>query len=610
LACGLAGLGLSLPYVHAAAPEQQTRGNASLVVKVRGLPGGVPVNVVVKGPQRFQKTLSHSARLRALPPGRYQILVRPTVITHSRKGVSAGSRAFAAKRTVKVRARAGKVARATATYGTIRSSQVLVLKTNPRMVVGPKRNPTAIVPPGSIAKQVRKGRILTSEPSAKLPAGLFHRVTGITKKGDRTYAQLAPASLWEVFPALDLTATVPLSQTFAMAGSAHASGFDDVDLTFGKTLIPKLLEASCGGPPTGWSLSPTGSLHSWVNSDLHRRYLALPYGRLTLTVQGTVGFDSTIPTGAHCGITLKGPSLQAAIIVFGVPVPIEGGADLNIDIQTDAPISASASATVKATTGIDFNGRKSAPILELSQTASGSAKATAGSLSIGPEFQAGFGIDGVNAHLSIEPQIAAKASRTSCEIDVGLVAGVGLDILGFHPSYLPIKPSAPVYRCPLPDGVFFDGAPGSGPPPATLGPYTMTRFGTDPQELGEVKGVVDPAGSLGFPETLDHQLVGEGWATWSNGYQGDVYISGDANKATVDLPAGTRAFYLYAEPNLFADFTVTATSSEGTTSGPVTVYGDSGARYFGFYTTGSKTLSRITVGAEDRVAVGEFGISR
>jgi hypothetical protein len=158
--------------------------------------------------------------------------------------------------------------------------------------------------------------------------------------------------------------------------------------------------------------------------------------------------------------------------------------------------------------------------------------------------------------------------------------------------------------------VVFDGSPGTGPPPAALGPYSMTPFGVDPQPHGEVTGVDGPTGRVLFTYPLTHHEVADGWETWSNGYIGDVYMSDDVNFATVQLPADTRAFYLYAEPNLFQDFNVTATSADGTSSGAVTVYGDSGARYFGFYTTGGRRLSEITVTADDVVAIGEFAISR
>jgi len=608
--CSVAALATGTSPATAASSPSKAHTGASLVVKVRGLPGGAPGDVLVLGPHHFRQELTQTRRFRNVSPGQYVITVRREQLPRRYGDIPAGSRAYPAKRTVRVRVGRGRVASATALYGTIRSSRVLVLHATPNAIIGPRANPTAIVLPRSLGTGVRPGTIVAAAPRPGLPGGLFHRVTGVTPKHSLLRFSLTPASIWEAFPTLDLEATVPLTPRFEGEGAARSSDLGSVDLSFGTPLIPNLLEASCGAPPTGWSISPSGSLRTWITSNLHRRYLAIPYGQLTLTVQGELGLAATIPTGAHCGFTVDGPHLQGFVPVFDVPVPVEGKADLNVGLQSDAPIDASFDAKVKATDGIDLDGTKTRPIIEASQQGSGSFKATAGEVDLGVAFQAGLGASGVNAHLALEPRVATKGSTTGCEVDLGLTGGVGLDFPHFSPSFNPVHPSAPIYRCPVPDGVFFDGAPGTGAPPSTLGPYTMTRFGADPQEIGEVSGVTDPSGDVTFPEPLDHELVGQGWATWSNGYQGDVYISGEGDTATVDLPAGTHAFYLYAEPNVFADFTVTATSAEGTTSGPVTVYGESGATYFGFYATGSKTLSRITVTADDLVAVGEFGISR
>ena len=44
--------------------------------------------------------------------------------------------------------------------------------------------------------------------------------------------------------------------------------------------------------------------------------------------------------------------------------------------------------------------------------------------------------------------------------------------------------------------IVFDAKPGSEAPPATLGPYTMTPFGLDPQAFDFVGGVAGPTGEL------------------------------------------------------------------------------------------------------------------
>jgi hypothetical protein len=76
------------------------------------------------------------------------------------------------------------------------------------------------------------------------------------------------------------------------------------------------------------------------------------------------------------------------------------------------------------------------------------------------------------------------------------------------------------------------------------------------------------------------------------------------------LPPSTKAFYFYAEPEKFMTFSITATSDDGTISGSMPVAGEGGAEHFGFYATGSATISTITVTVADPdgFAVGEFGV--
>jgi hypothetical protein len=180
---------------------------------------------------------------------------------------------------------------------------------------------------------------------------------------------------------------------------------------------------------------------------------------------------------------------------------------------------------------------------------------------------------------------------------------------------------------PVTNPVVFVDSPGTASPPATLGSsssmtYSMIPFGADSQALDtsttSVTGPTEalspagsqPTGSIGFSSALKHTRIGNQWATWSNGYQGDVYVS-SAQSVTITLPASANAFYFYAEPEQFATLSFTATTADGTTSGAVPVAGQAGARYFGFYTTGSAPLQTITVTTTDPYgfAIGEFGIA-
>ena len=162
--------------------------------------------------------------------------------------------------------------------------------------------------------------------------------------------------------------------------------------------------------------------------------------------------------------------------------------------------------------------------------------------------------------------------------------------------------------------IVFDGSPGTSAPPGALGPYAMTPAAADPRPVNEdVPDTVLPDGTMDFSPSVTHLTTpGGGWATWSNGYSGDVYFdSGTA--LTMTLPGGTGAFYFYAEPNAFSTFTVQAVAQDGTTSGPVSVDGAGGARYLGFYGTGGaqvKTITVTTAAAAQGFAVGEFGVAK
>jgi hypothetical protein len=181
--------------------------------------------------------------------------------------------------------------------------------------------------------------------------------------------------------------------------------------------------------------------------------------------------------------------------------------------------------------------------------------------------------------------------------------------------------------------VVFTAGPGTGAPPAVLGGFFMTPFA---QLGGNGVGVTSvPApfggdllfGTAANPQTLTNLQVPTTWATWSNGYTGDVFLNsitggpGSQNDSdfvdTLTLPAGVQAFYLYAEPEAFGLHNIRATAygSSGTTasSGWIPVEGDSGAQFYGFYTTNPfVTLTKIVVTAQSvgnngGFAIGEFG---
>jgi hypothetical protein len=158
-------------------------------------------------------------------------------------------------------------------------------------------------------------------------------------------------------------------------------------------------------------------------------------------------------------------------------------------------------------------------------------------------------------------------------------------------------------------------AGGSGAPSTTLGSYTMTPFGDDSRAVftDVTSTETTPIGGVvGFSSSMSLRTIGSGWATWSHGYTGDVYFGGETLLSlTLTMPAGTGAFYFYAEPNRQSNFNVSATSSGQVVQQLTNGFG--GANYFGFYGTGGDTISSITISFATGSlggAVGEFGIAR
>lgn len=160
-------------------------------------------------------------------------------------------------------------------------------------------------------------------------------------------------------------------------------------------------------------------------------------------------------------------------------------------------------------------------------------------------------------------------------------------------------------------------AGGTGAPAPTLGPYTMTPFLPDPRpEFAIVGSVPTPIPWLGdvlFSPSLDHRVVPSSWATWSHGYTGDVYFSGsDVSSVMVTLPPGTVAFYLYAQPNPFAPWMITATGTDGTSTSIAVnqlVDGFEGAAYYGFWSTTGLASIVVDYAGTGGFAIGEFGIA-
>ena len=166
--------------------------------------------------------------------------------------------------------------------------------------------------------------------------------------------------------------------------------------------------------------------------------------------------------------------------------------------------------------------------------------------------------------------------------------------------------------------IVFDGSPGSGAPPATLGGYTMTAVpgSSVADNTTTISSVASPlGGTIGFSPSVITRTVPATWNNWSHGFTGRVYDSGlDVQTLTLTLPANTKAFYFYAEGSDYSTYNIMATTNNGGSSGMVPVTTPNGAKYFGFYVNQPGVdLMTITITVQngsDGFAVGEFGISQ
>ncbi len=161
--------------------------------------------------------------------------------------------------------------------------------------------------------------------------------------------------------------------------------------------------------------------------------------------------------------------------------------------------------------------------------------------------------------------------------------------------------------------IVFDGSPGTAAPPATLGPFSMIPFPLDARpSLSNYTNVPGPNGDVLFNIPMNKRIPGVSWTPgWSHGYTGPIYWSMSAQSVTMAMPPNTVAFYFYGEPNIHATFTFTAVAQDNSSSGPISVAGAGGAKYFGFYSTNGVPLVSISVsvaGNSAGFAVGEFGI--
>jgi Putative Ig domain len=500
--------------------------SSGLVVSISGLPPGVAASVAVRGPG-LVTVLRRSGALPHVRPGRYVFIVRKVKIGPGHR-VRGGSTALPAAGRVAVRVRAGRRTVVHLQYGTIINPNVRRLTVKPLTVRGNARNPSGLA--FSRTFRVAVGAILTSGPTSRLPAGLFHRVTAIRRSSTRVIVTLKPARLMQAFPQLDINSSVHF-----------ASGTTAVVRGVSPRLAPPIGSLGIGNfrcqlPVADSTLAATQSFGVSAVVQVHIPTffgipVGLPDGKLALTLKASAALDAFLRQNTGCSATLNLPAIPADIPVGPVVVPVFIQPGLFGSATIGSDIKAHARAGLTVTAGMTFNGTSVHNISGATANATASASG-AGQIAIGASVRFAVGVAAVaDVHLDARPNLAfTVALDGTCSL--ALVGGsrVGISLGPFELNQNLPAPSLTLYRCPR-------------PPPPPHPSVTVTNPGAQ-------------AGRAGTPVSLQiHASDTDG---------------GTLSYSAVDLPAGlsmdARTGLISGSPTTLGTSSVGITATD--TTGP------------------------------------------
>jgi hypothetical protein len=138
----------------------------------------------------------------------------------------------------------------------------------------------------------------------------------------------------------------------------------------------------------------------------------------------------------------------------------------------------------------------------------------------------------------------------------------------------------------------------------------MTPFPLDERPIFDfIETIPSPlGGDVVSSIPLNHRRIGQGWAGWSHGYNGDLYYTNET-EIVLTLPPDTYAFYLSGSHNLGAAYTVYAHADDGETVGQLAH--PFSAVNIGFYQDDPSAgpIETVTISCDTDFAIGEFGIA-
>lgn len=389
--------------------KQKPRSSGKLSITISGLPRGERGAVVVVGPKqsprartRFHREIAKlgRVRLRGLKPGKYKLLVKTVRINRRHGTIKRGATAFPARRKMKVKVRRRSAARVSVRYRTIRNPGLKVV--SPRKilrVLGKRRNPRGVVVRGG--RNYRRGMLLSSKPSGRLPRGLLARVKRVKHGQLRSTLYLRPASIYEVAPNMSFRTRLHVQSAATASAGITCEG------SSGISPFVRVSNVWADGSWTTSNVWPFGDVTTGARVDL-----AFDVG---------AGVDVASVVGGSCQLSLPGFSLQG----FAAGIPIYGAVKPVLVGSAGAGVRLKAEGTVRVNTGAQISAipPKAAPSLGFGSprfTFSDEVFADVG-LGFGLNSEVGLGVnEAANLHASFGNNLDFHVGGGVCRWDLRL----------------------------------------------------------------------------------------------------------------------------------------------------------------------------------------------
>lgn len=463
------------------------RSRSGLRIVVGALPRGVSAKIVVSGPRRTRRIVTHTGVLR-LAPGRYVVLAAPVP--------TAAGTYYAALAHSHQRVRAGRVTTVRVSYPTLIPPNTSVVPATATMTLqGDPSGPRVLTVTGPQAASASVGQFLASGPSGAAPDGYLVKVVGVEHSGAAAVLHVENASLIEAVPSgeIDVEQTLEPSAVAAALVAGRAPGARR-EAPRERALARTAAEFSRKGefslPAVHLKCETSAGVHLkprlWFSPHIDVQakwgFFKLDSASVSATVDEGISLDMGAEAGAHChtdkpGIGLLRHPIQLPDIDFQVgPIPVVITPSIQVYLYGSAGITASISASVEQTStitvGVSYDKGQFSPIDRFSPrfnesfTAQGNAS---GELALRPTLDTlVYGVAGPSFDIGAAMKFKADTTLNPWWTLQGCIqAGVG-----FVVEILKINWSKPdlISRCktllsakgPFPQTVSGGGSGGSG----------------------------------------------------------------------------------------------------------------------------------------------------